>query len=328
MHLRQCVLSVLIVLAVFSRPAFAVWHAMTAELQPSKSRAKRSGDQPPPPPMGPATEGTIASPTSDQPDPNAQGSSTQTGEVKIEVEKFGVGRVARPGEWTGFRIRVFDTSSKPREVLVRLYGTDPDGDIPVAQRDITTNPNTWQGVWLYQRLPFSFNLQDLLSVSCYEAVEVKDSSGAARFEPGRRLGQVRIAPQMLVDSNNDLIAVVGQRMAGLNNYSVRTSGSYPPYSHEPTEIVALGAPSELPIAGSASVNIQQSSGPRETRPTSAAIVLPRSANGSTAAAISSSSSPLSARPGQTALTTSSMTFCPRSQFRGRKVSTLLLIAAC
>ena len=174
-------------------------------------------------------------------------SSSQTGEVKIEVEKFGVGKVARPGEWTGFRIRVLDTSPKPREIIVRLNGRDPDGDIPVSQREITTNPNTWQGLWLYQRLPFWFNRQDLLSVSVYEANEVKDFSGNARFEAGRRLGQVRIAPQNLVDPGDDLIAVVGQRTGGLTNYTVRVpGGSFPAYSHEPIETIALGAPTELP----------------------------------------------------------------------------------
>lgn len=197
-----------------------------------------------PPPDSDSPPGAPADPAADGSDGS---SSAQLGEVKIEVEKFGVGKVARQGEWTGFRIRVLDTSSKPREVIVRLAGRDPDGDIPVSQREITTNPNTWQGLWLYQRLPFWFTRQELLSVSVYEANEVKGADGTTRFEAGSRLGQVRIAPQNMVEPGDDLIAIVGQRTAGLTNYTVRVpNGQYPAYSHEPIELIGLGAPSELP----------------------------------------------------------------------------------
>ena len=196
-----------------------------------------------PPPADPPTQDAPASDDAG----TASASAGQPGEIKVEVEKFGVGKIARPGEWTGFRLRVLDTSSKPREVLVRLSVRDPDGDFAVAQRDITTNPNTWQGVWLYQRLPFSFRAGDPLTVACFEAVEVKDSAGKVRFEAGRRLGDVRITPQTLVESCDGMIAVVGTRTAGLNNYGVTlASGTTPALSHEISHITVLSAPNELP----------------------------------------------------------------------------------
>lgn len=169
-----------------------------------------------------------------------------TSEVDIEVERFGVGRVARSGEWTGIRIRVRDKSSRPREVLVRIRGSDSDGDFPVAQRDMTTNPNVWQGLWLYQRLPYKFQTGDTLLVTCSEAIESGDA-GSGEYRPGKRLGQVRIPAQGLAESSRGLVAVVGTRHMGLAGYTVSVNGGgTSAYGHEPLEPVPGLTPDELP----------------------------------------------------------------------------------
>jgi len=169
-----------------------------------------------------------------------------TSEVDIEVERFGVGRVARVGDWAGIRIRVRDKSSRPREVLVRIRSTDSDGDYPVAQRDMTTNPNVWQGLWLYQRLPYSFQNGDTLLVTCSEAVET-GTAGSGEYRPGRRLGQIRIAAQGLAESSRGLAAIVGTRHMGLAGYTVSVgNGATAAYGHEPLEPVTGLTPDELP----------------------------------------------------------------------------------
>jgi hypothetical protein len=178
--------------------------------------------------------------------PSALIADDPTSEVDIEVERFGVGRVARIGDWAGIRIRVRDKSSRPREVLVRIRSTDSDGDYPVAQRDMTTNPNVWQGLWLYQRLPYSFQTGDTLLVTCSEAVET-GTAGSGEYRPGRRLGQMRIAAQGLAESSRGLAAIVGTRHMGLAGYTVSVgNGATAAYGHEPLEPVTGLTPDELP----------------------------------------------------------------------------------
>jgi hypothetical protein len=167
-------------------------------------------------------------------------------EVDIEVERFGVGRVVRVGEWAGLRIRVRDKSSRPREVLVRIRGMDSDGDFPVAQRDMTTNPNVWQGLWLYQRLPYTFQNGDTLLVTCHEAIE-SGAAGSGEYRPGKRLGQVRIPLQGLAESSRGLVAIVGRRHLGVAGYTVSVgNGATAAYGHEPLEPVTGLTPDELP----------------------------------------------------------------------------------
>src|SRR4051812_45690523 len=77
--------------------------------------------------------------------------------VKVDVESLGVGGMARAGDWCGIRLKIMDTGTKNRDLLIRVAGLDYDGDTPLVQRAIAGNPNVWQSVWLYLRLPYSFN---------------------------------------------------------------------------------------------------------------------------------------------------------------------------
>src|SRR4051794_7869578 len=64
------------------------------------------------------------------------GAGATPGEVQIKLERFGVGNIARPGDWCGIRVAIMDTSAKQRELIVRLDGLDADGDTPEYTREI------------------------------------------------------------------------------------------------------------------------------------------------------------------------------------------------
>lgn len=173
-------------------------------------------------------------------------------EIQIEVERFGVGGSIRPGDWTGVRIRLNDSAPKAREVALRLSPrVDPDGDEPIYQRDVTTNPGQWQGAWLYWRVPHWFDSTDVVVISAYEALEAgsTDRTGAIAVgtaPAGRLLGQIRVTPKGYVPADVGLLGMVGNRPMGLLRYGVRNQGErWRPLGHELQEYVSM-TPAELP----------------------------------------------------------------------------------
>ncbi len=173
-------------------------------------------------------------------------------EVQIEVERFGVGGSIRPGDWAGVRIRINDSAPKAREVALRLSPrVDPDGDEPIYQRDVTTNPGQWQGAWLYWRVPHWFDATDVVVISAYEALEAgaTDRTGAiavATAPAGRLLGQVRVTPKKYTPSDVGLLGVVGNRAMSLTRYGERVQNErWRPLGHELQDYVGM-TPAELP----------------------------------------------------------------------------------
>lgn len=173
-------------------------------------------------------------------------------EIQIEVERFGVGGTIRPGDWTGVRIRINDSAPKAREVALRLSPrVDPDGDEPIFQRDVTTNPGQWQGAWLYWRVPHWFDSTDVIVISAYEALESgsTDRTGAIAVSTapvGRLLGQVRVTPKGFAPADVGLLGMVGNRPMSLTRYAVRNQGErWRVLGHELQEYVAM-TPAELP----------------------------------------------------------------------------------
>src|SRR5262245_25031235 len=102
---------------------------------------------------------------------SAQDSDASAGEIQISCAWFGVGGVVRAGDWVGLRLGIKDTSDRQREVLIRIPLTDPDGDHPLYERSMTTNPGVTQPLWVYLRLPAGFRQNDLLTVQAFAAVE-------------------------------------------------------------------------------------------------------------------------------------------------------------
>lgn len=172
------------------------------------------------------------------------------GEVKIDLQLFGVGNIARRGEWAGLRFRVQDTGSKARDVLLRLRGVDADGDSPIYQDDTTTNPGVWQQHWMYCRLPFGYEPGERLVMSAYEAVESEGGgTGTLARVPGRLLGHLAVTPLggSVLPANVGLMGTMGQRALGLRQYSARDGNeAIAKRGHELTE-VALGlTPADFP----------------------------------------------------------------------------------
>jgi hypothetical protein len=181
----------------------------------------------------------------------AQGQDS-AGEVRIDLDWFGAGGVCRAGEFVGVRLSLTDGFDRPRDVLLRVSLTDADGDHPVPQRVVTTNPGVKQPVWIYFRLPFRFQQSDVLTFNVFAAVE-SSSPGAgapdgAGFVPGRLLGSARVrAPRQPLSAGEGMFGVFGGGGLGLLKYSVTlTDATFLASGHERTEIVRGLDPSNLP----------------------------------------------------------------------------------
>jgi hypothetical protein len=143
----------------------------------------------------------------------------QSGEIRIEVDTFGVGGAVRPGSYAGIRLALTDLGSRVRPVIVRVHTIDPDGDTVYNERAITLNPGATQGVWLYPYLPFSFDTGSLLTVTIHE---VASESGAGQLpNPGRQIAISRIGPSRVVESRDAMLGVIGRSKLGLEQYEVR-----------------------------------------------------------------------------------------------------------
>lgn len=182
-------------------------------------------------------------------------STSGSGEVQVKLERFGVGALARPGEWTAIKIQFLDSAPKPREIIVRLAGVDPDGDTPLYQREFTTNPGTWQSAWLYLRLPYWYLPDQPIAVTIHEALEAGTTGAntdvsASGFVAGRLLGSGQVlpaSPQAIVEPQVGLMAIVGNSTYGLGRYASRTGGqAWSPMGHEILEIAPRLAPDDLP----------------------------------------------------------------------------------
>jgi hypothetical protein len=165
------------------------------------------------------------------------------GEVEVSLGSFGVGGVARAGEWTAVRIITTDHAPAPRQIIIRATLEDIDGDRAHYERTVASNPGVRQQAWLYFRLPMGFDGGQPVEVTVSEAVE----SGAG-FEPGRLLAQDQLTARTVLPAYVGLIGVVGGRSVGLEQYTVRPQGqahAFTPGGHEATEVTASIPPDGL-----------------------------------------------------------------------------------
>lgn len=175
--------------------------------------------------------------------------------VTLDVIDFGVGNRVRPGGWVGIRLRLTDTSTRPRELLVRVSGWDPDGDRPFYEQVVPAGDGSSRDVWMYVKIPYGFGPSATLDARVYEAVATDDP--ARPYRPGDTpLFQSLISPSVpsqgggsaqVIAAEDGLIGIVGRGQLGLNDYA-QTSGneSWPPLAHERVEIVTQLAPTDLP----------------------------------------------------------------------------------
>lgn len=168
-------------------------------------------------------------------------------DLKLDVERFGVAGVVRPGGWVGVRVVVQDSAAKPRELVIRLSIPDADGDEPLNQREIATNPGVRQGVWLYLRLPAGFKPGDRLTLAAFEGVESAAPAGGRALQGGRPLARATITTRNEVSSVVGLAAVVGNKSFGLLRFGLRAdNGDSARFGHELTRVESGLIPAELP----------------------------------------------------------------------------------
>jgi hypothetical protein len=172
-------------------------------------------------------------------------------ETQLRVASFGLGGAVRPGDWLGLLVDVTDNADKPRNVVIRVSVPDADGDTALIQRRITPNPGERQSVWLYFRLPSGFKGGDVLQLTAHLAEDDGTTdAGIARFRTGRLLGSLDylIAAQSGLFPTESLIAVVGQRWSGLEQFvwTEQSMPGLPPTGHEYVRAIPGLRPVNIP----------------------------------------------------------------------------------
>ena len=168
-------------------------------------------------------------------------------EVRIDVGEFGVGNIARAGDWCGLRLKLTDSASKQREVLVGVAVEDADQDKAVYSRLLTLNPGVAQDAWFYFRLPFWFTPGEGLLVQVNEPIS--DDSVAAGARPGRLLARKLITSTgRIVEPSRGLFAVIGTNEMGLRQYATQAGAGqpWPALGHEVTDSASGIAVRSLP----------------------------------------------------------------------------------
>lgn len=172
---------------------------------------------------------------------------TFNGEVQLQLEKFGINNVARPGDWCGLRLKMLDSSAKQRNVILRVMSADSDGDHPVYERSLTLNPGVWQGAWVYTRLPFAIDPGRDMVASVSEAIEDEGSPNGVRS--GKLLGRIELSAKgsKLITPGLGMFALIGTGRYGLRGYALPpTSEHFGYYTHEAYEMIDGLTPADLP----------------------------------------------------------------------------------
>lgn len=193
----------------------------------------------------PSADGRAQPPATLAPVPGTLGGFS--GEVQLQLERFGINNVARPGDWCGIRLKMLDSSAKQRNVIVRLMSADSDGDHPVYERNLTLNPGVWQGVWMYTRLPFAIDPSRDMVASVYEGID--DEGAPSGLRAGKLLARTPVTPQggKLVTPGLGMFGLMGTGRYGLKGYALPpTSEHFGYYTHEAYEMVDGLTPADLP----------------------------------------------------------------------------------
>lgn len=164
----------------------------------------------------------------------------------LELASAGVGGVVRAGDWAGFQIEITDDADTQREVLLEVRGWDADGDTPLYQRAIATNPGITQRAWVYAKLPARLSRGETVRISAYSAV---DGDGPTGFVADGLLARREVLLEAVLDPGVGALLVVGRTPGGLRLYSDRGTGGQGPSrstGHEATEIWGGLEPEDLP----------------------------------------------------------------------------------
>ena len=164
---------------------------------------------------------------------HAQNDVNAQGEVQLSVASFGIGGLARDGDWTGIQVQVLDTGSAARDLILRLAIRDEDGDETQYDRVIATNPGALQSYWLYSWIPFQGSQLDF-TLKAYVAVDTGNAQvGEFGFRAGRQVGNFQIYNPQIQAPSIALAGVIGPNQLGLNQYGISKNGmDSMPFGHE------------------------------------------------------------------------------------------------
>ena len=153
-----------------------------------------------------------------QVDPQSQG------EVQLSIARFGVGGVAREGEWVGIQVQMLDQGSSGRDIVLRLSVRDIDGDESQYDRVVTANPGALQSFWLYAWIPFRGSDRDY-ELKAYEAIDTGNAEvGQFGFRVGRLVGQLPIYNPRIDPPSIAMMGIVGNAQMSLDQYGLTLNG--------------------------------------------------------------------------------------------------------
>ena len=155
-------------------------------------------------------------------------------EVQLSVTAFGVGNLAREGEWTGIQVQMQDLGTSSRDIVLRIEIPDEDGDLTQYDRVVTANPGVVQSFWLYAWLPFRSAGSEFV-LKAFEAIDEGGAGDGANigFRAGRLVGQFTIYNPQMQPSTIALAGIVGSYQIGIDQYGYSVSNQpWMPFGHE------------------------------------------------------------------------------------------------
>ncbi len=164
----------------------------------------------------------------------AQGANGSGAEVELNVASFGIGGLAREGDWVGVLVTMQDLGSSSRDVVLRIEIPDVDGDVTQFDRVVTANPGVLQSFWIYCQLPFQ-STGDEYVLKAFEAIDSggADGPGEIGFRAGQLLASEPVLTPQVESARVGLMGIVGSNQIGLDQYGVRVQGQpWMPLGHE------------------------------------------------------------------------------------------------
>ncbi|MFG0328386.1 MAG: hypothetical protein ACF8PN_00675 [Phycisphaerales bacterium] len=163
------------------------------------------------------------------------------GEVGIEVERFGLGDLVRPGSYAAIRVNLTYFGGAARPVLLAWDMPDGDGDTAAISRELTLNPGLRNATWIYVPLRYSIEPGQTWTVHVYELDEDRNI--------GAELAVERFRLRNMLEPEDAAIGVVGLRAANLQDYQLGSASqvtSHPLTTHEFIQVVNGLAIEDLP----------------------------------------------------------------------------------
>ncbi len=136
--------------------------------------------------------------------------------VKIEIEQFGVGNIARAGEWVGMQLSLTSYQSEPQSALAVWELIDIDGDIVEQASPIVLNPGARDRVWLYGLLSPNASAGTKWRIAVYELNDKR--------RRGALLGSRQYSASSVLEPTQGMVGIIGSRAEGVAAFNNRAPG--------------------------------------------------------------------------------------------------------